>query len=135
MLRLMSLTLSLLCWAYGQSYPPNLLRYYSTADMEEMQRLTPQKYLATLYEFSDSYEIVEAPPDATPEAIQTLKETFDPRAFERKWDEDIDITIGAYRIRLKSHERVLAELRVRYPNYDWTPRPASRLTLQKAPQP
>ncbi len=135
MLRLISLTLSLLCWAYGQSYPSNLLRYYSTADMEEMQRLTPQKYLATLYEFSDSYEIVEAPPDATPEAIQTLKETFDPRAFERKWDEDLDITVGAYRIRLKSHERILAELRVRYPDYDWTPRPTSHQNLQKVQRP
>jgi len=135
MLRLMSLTLSLLCWAYGQSYPPNLLRYYSAADMEEMQRLTPQKYLAVLYEFTDSYEIVEAPPHATPEAIKTLKETFDPRAFERKWSEDIEITVGAYRIRLKSHERGLAELRVRYPDYDWTPRPASQQNLQKVARP
>ncbi len=133
--RLMSLTLSLLCWAYGQSYLPNLLRYYSAADMEEMQRLAPEKYLATLYEFSDSYEIVGVPPDATPEAIQTLKETFDPRAFERKWDEDIDITVGAYRIRLKSHERALAELRVRYPDYDWTPHPASSQNLQKVQRP
>ncbi len=135
MLRLISLPLSLLCWAYGQSYPPNLLRYYSAADMEEMQRLTPQKYLAVLYEFTDSYEIVEAPPDASPADIQRVKENFDPRAFERKWSEDIEITVGAYRIRLKSHERGLAELRVRYPDYDWTPHPASQQNLQKVARP
>jgi len=135
MLRLMSLTLSLLCWAYGQSYPPNLLRYYSAADMEEMQRLTPQKYLAVLYEFTDSYEIVAAPPDASPADIQRVKENFDPRAFERQWSEDTEITVGAYRILLKSHERGLAELRLRYPDYDWTPRPASQPNLQKVARP
>jgi hypothetical protein len=103
--------------------------------MEEMQRLTPQKYLTVLYEFTDSYEIVEAPPDASLADIQRVKENFDPRAFERKWSEDMDITVGAYRIRLKSHERGLAELRVRYPDYDWTPRPASQPNLQKAARP
>jgi hypothetical protein len=135
MFRLMGLTFTLFCWVYGQSYPPNLLRYYNVADMEEMQRLTPQKYLTVLYEFTDSYEIVEAPPHVTAEAIKTLKETFDPRAFERKWSEDIEITVGAYRIRLKSHERVLSELRVRYPDYDWTPRPASQQNLPKVARP
>lgn len=100
-----------------------------------MQQLTPQKYLAVLYEFTDSYEIVEAPPDASPADIQRVKENFDPRAFERRWSEDRDIAVGAYRIRLKSHERVLAELRVRYPDYDWTPRPASQQTLQKVARP
>ncbi len=134
--RLINLSiLSLLCWVYGQSYPPNLLRYYSAADMEEMQRLTPQKYLATLYEFSDSYEVVEAPPDATPEAIRTVKETFDPRAFERHLTDDLDITVGAYRIRLKSSERAYTELKARYPDYDWTPRPTSQQNLQKVARP
>jgi hypothetical protein len=135
MLRLMSLPLSLLCWAYGQSYPPNLLRYYSAADMEEMQRLTPQKYLAVLYEFTDSYEIVAAPPDASPADIQRVKENFDPRAFERQWSEDTEINVGAYRILLKSHERALSELRVRYPDYDWTSRPVSQQNLQKVARP
>ena len=100
-----------------------------------MQRLTPQKYLTVVYEFADSYEIVEAPPDASPADIQRVKENFDPRAFERRWSEDMDITVGAYRIRLKGHERALSELRVRYPDYDWTPRPASQQNLQKVARP
>ncbi len=100
-----------------------------------MLRLTPQKYVATLYEFLDSYEVIEAPPNASPEAIQAVKEAFDPRAFERHQTEDLDITVGAYRIRLKSFDRVHAELRARYPDYDWTPRPTAPQIHQKLARP
>ncbi len=103
--------------------------------MEEMRQLTPQKYVATLYEFRDSYEIVSAPPGAKPEDLQRLKDTFDPRAFERHQTEDLEITVRAYRLQLKSFERAYAELKARYPEYDWTPKPASNKHLQKVAQP
>ncbi len=121
MRHLVSLLFSL-GWAYGQALPPNLLRYYSTADMEEVRTKTPQKYLALLYEFTDSYEVVGAPPEATSSDIARVKAEFDPRAFERPMHESLEITIGPYRIRLKSMEEMLADLRARYPEYDWTPR-------------
>lgn len=101
--------------------------------MEEVRAKTPQKYLALLYEFTDSYELIAAPPEATPADIERVKAEFDPRAFERPMHESLEITLGAYRIRLKSLEEVFADLQARYPEYDWGPRPQT--PTQKAYQP
>lgn len=79
-----------------------------------MQEKTPLKWEAIQYEFSASYEVFP-PPGASPQEVEAFLRELDPRQLERHQTEDRLYTLSPYRVLLKSHERVRAELCARFP--------------------
>ncbi len=108
------LSLAALCWGYGQSLSAALYKYYSPEDIAEVKEKTPLKWEAIQYEFSESYEVYP-PPGAPPQEVEAFLRELDPRQLERHATEDREYRIGAYRVVLKSHERIQAELCARFP--------------------
>lgn len=90
--------------------PAPLLKYYTPQEVEEMRILTPQKYEALVYEFTESFEVLT--PFQSDEEKATFYQNFDVRTYQdlRQEDHDVEITYGAYRVRLKSWQRTQSEL-------------------------
>ncbi|MGQ9863228.1 MAG: hypothetical protein ACUVRD_01920 [Bacteroidia bacterium] len=109
--------------------PEPLLKYYTPQEVEEIRTLTPQKYEALLYEFTESYEVLT--PFQSDQEKLAFYQNFDVRAYQdlRQKDQEVEIMHGAYQVRLKSWQRIQSDLTQRLGPPPTPPNPQTRKRL------